>query len=420
MHAVLEGVVGELSQDAQRVFRVLGALPIGRFAPAAAAAAAGLPVSDTIGLLAELAEAQLLYKTAQEGYRLYPAAAWLSRELAADAPRSERGDAVERLSLWYLGSAVNAAGAVRPYRRDVPERPDGLQVSARQFTDMAGALEWLDAEAEQIYVLAQQLSEGRSVTRAIYLLGQLWALWAYRKRYRLWESCDTLALHYAQVRCDKDAQARVLRRLGLLCTQLGRYTEADAYLSDAAALFEDLGEEHRSAGALGSRGVMFLRKGSVELARAQLNQALTLHRRLGDTRQVGLVLIDLANAEIERGSPSTALSLLHEAELALGDSLDLYSLARLRMITGRAHGLTGDSEQAARELSEAHEAMVACDAEAGAAEVLIWMAELEHTTGQIDAMQQRLLQATERLDYLDVPETSWLRQRVSVLTSGTE
>lgn len=48
------------------------------------------------------------------------------------------------------------------------------------------------------------------------------------------------------------------------------------------------------------------------------------------------------------------------------------------------------------------------------------MAELARTTGRIDAMHQRLLQATERLDYLDVPGTSWLRQRVSVLTSGAE
>ena len=210
----------------------------------------------------------------------------------------------------------------------------------------------------------------------------------------------------------------MLRRLGLLCTHLGRYGEARAYLRDAAGIFEQLGDEHRTATALNSLGVVELRDGDPEMAVMLLSRALAIHQERDDIRQVALVLIDLADAEIERHRLDPALDHLRDAETHLKDSPDMYSVARLRMLRGHAHTRAGLFQGAEQELTAALELMRRTGSAYGQAQALYHLSELAASTEQTQPAEHHRAEAAALLHQLGTPASGWLRARITAASSA--
>ena len=99
---------------------------------------------------------------------------------------------------------------------------------------------------------------GRLVEQAhaAWLWDQAWQLaetlpvmFDWRADWRSWERTHQLALDAARAGGDADAQARILRSLGALYRELGRYDEAAALLTQAAEIFA----EPRRPAAAGGR-----------------------------------------------------------------------------------------------------------------------------------------------------------------------
>jgi tetratricopeptide (TPR) repeat protein len=400
-----------LTTEVARLYRLLGALPIDAFTAPVAAATAQLTDRDAARQLDALADAHLLYESAAGVYRFYPLTALHARETTEVGESTNT--AVDRVIAWYLASAINAAGAVRPYRRARPLAPALPQLRPVGFTDLGAALDWLDAESAHLLAVARYCAQHQRARTGLEIASQMWALWAYRKYYPLWEAFDALGLSCARTLGDQHAEARMLRRLGLLCTHLGRYGEAREYLNDAAGIFERLSDEHRAATALNSLGVVELRDGDPEAAIAPLTRALAIHQERGETRQTALVLIDLADAEIERGHLDLALTHLGEADNRLEDSPDAYTVARARMLRGRAHIRAAAFDEAERELTTALDVMQRVGSPFGQAEALVYLSELAASTDKAHLAAHRRAEAAELLRQLGAPSAGWLSARIA-------
>lgn len=419
---VLDEKVGQLPSGARRLYYLLGACPLDVFSIGTVAAVLGHTPEESSPLLDELVNADLLNTDGADAFQFFPLVREHARRHNTEASPGAMSAVLDRLVAWYLAGAINAAGAVRPYRRDAPDAPTYQQVQPPQFDSRDSALGWLEAEAPQMYALAKHLSSlGHDGNReALALMSQLWALWAYRKDFNLWEHCDTLGLGCAQVVGDIDGLGRMQRRLGLLCIHAGRFAEAQGLLDDAISSFEHTEDAHRVATAMASLGLLYLRSGDVNEAVEQLTLAFQLLDERGDQRQAALVLIDLAAAEITRGRPSNALEPLAQAEQVLGDSPDIPSRARALMLRGRAHGLMGDIEQARGELDHAAEQMHACGSTTGLAEATVYLAELARTSHDSLVMDGLLRRAEGLLDKAGVPAKGWLRVLIESLSSSPE
>lgn len=427
VRTIIDACYRRLPPDAARLYRVLGALPLARFSVAPAAAGVSLPVEDVSRLLRLLVEASLLQQTGEDSYDFHELVRLHARELSRGgedgADGAECSEAVVRVERWYLGTAIAAATAVRPYRRDRPRERDAsnLAVAPLAFDTQHAALDWLDAEAPQLLSLARHAAEQERPRTALRIALQMWSLFAHRKYYRIWQEFDLLGLRCARQLGDDGAEARMLRRLGLLSVDLGRYEEAVGYFDAALALYERLGDQHRQATVINSLGVLAVRRDDPQTAIGRLNQALEMHAGLGDVRQCALVRVDLGDALLQAGRPQESLDQLNLAESDLRDSPDLSTGARLRMLKGRAHGyLGGDSVAAAEtELDSAIESMRALSSLRGQAEALAYRGELaERTgTGSPGDAERCYEQAAELLDRLGAPSTGWLRHRISSLSA---
>ncbi len=435
---IIDACYRGLPADAAFLYRVLGALPLARFSVAPAAAGVGLAEEDVSGLLRVLVEASLLQQVGEDSYQFHELVRLHSRDLTRGGDGVADGEeAVVRVERWYLATAIAAATAVRPYRRDRGSESEpggaaaqgaaagasaagrseaGLSGPPMAFETQRAALDWLDGEAPQLLGVARHAAEHGRPRTALGIALQMWSLFAHRKYYRIWQEFDLLGLRCARQVGDPGAEARMLRRLGMLANDLGRYEEAVGHFGAAAALYERLGDRHRQATVINSLGVVAIRRGDLETAIRRLNQALAMHEALGDVRQCALVRVDLGNALIQVGRPGDALEQLRLAEEHLRQSPDLSSGARLRMLKGRARGHLGDMAAAEDELDSALESMRALSSVSGQAEALGYRGELAERSGVPTEAELYYEQASELLDRLGTPSSGWLRERIGGLS----
>jgi tetratricopeptide (TPR) repeat protein len=418
VRAMIDTCYRALPDDAARLYRIMGMLPLAQFTEAIAAAGTGLPAEDVSDLLRTLVEANLVLQAGEDLYRFHELIRLHAREVSRAAARDEeRTDAAVRVEQWYLASAIAAATAVRPYRRDRPDTVADTITPPLGFADLHEGLDWLDAQAPQLLSVARNAAEQQRPETALKIAGQMWALFAHRKYYRIWMEFDLLGLQCARRLGDPGAEARMLRRLGLLAMDLGKYDEAVHHLSAAAALYERIPDRHRLATVINSLGVVLLRRGEPQAAVEQLSRALALHEEFGDLRQCGIVRIDLADALIDAGQPNDAGSALELAAEALQGSEDLYTLAHLRMLMGRVRGLLGDdTARAESDLDSALEAMRGLDSVFGQMEALGYRGELAERTGSVDTAADYYKQAASLGVRLGTSAGAWLELRISSLS----
>ncbi|MBS2965666.1 tetratricopeptide repeat protein [Actinocrinis puniceicyclus] len=417
VRAVIDSCYRGLSPEAARLYRILGGLPLARLCTIAACAAADLPEVEVRDLLRTLTQANLLQQHGEDTYQFHELIRLHARERSRAMPGEEREESIIRVENWYLSTAVAAATAVRPYRRDRPAEVTGLAAPPLAFPAQHTALDWLDAEATQLLGLARHAADRQRPRIALRIAGQMWSLFAHRKYYCVWQEFDLLGLRCARELGDRGTEARMLRRLGLLACDLGRYDEAADHLRAAASLYEQLGDRHRRATAVNSLGVVALRRGDPEDAIQLLEHALAVHLDLGDARQSALVRIDLGDALIETGRCAEALCRLAEAEEGLRGSPDLSSTAHLRMLTGRALGRLGSQPARARtELDAAGECMRELRSIAGEAEALGYEGELAEREGRSEEAASSYRRAAALLGQLGTPSSAWLHRRISSLS----
>lgn len=115
-----------------------------------------------------------------------------------------------------------------------------------------------------------------------------------------------------------EGERTTLRSLGLytagqICSYMGRYAEAQAFLQDSLAIARELGSKARIAAVLQPLGLAALGQGDVEAASAYLEEAATLARGQGNQREIAAAVTLLAMLRRSKGRLEEADALYREA-----------------------------------------------------------------------------------------------------------
>ncbi|WP_187415188.1 tetratricopeptide repeat protein [Nonomuraea sp. PA05] len=327
-----------LPADAGALFRLLGVHPGPDLGVAAAASLAGLAEADAAGLLAELARASLLARDATERFRCHDLLRAYATQLSADEDgEEERTRALHRTLDHYLHTAYSAALLLSPGREPPALPRPRAGVTLHRPQDVEQAMAWFTREHANL-LAAVRRAAGHGFDEHAWRLAEACGDFFDRQgHWHDWLAALRIALAASEKLGDRGAQARTRRDLGLACTRLSRYAEAETHFAAAIETFHDLGDPVGEARA--HIHLSYVREEEEQLldALASVERASRLFLRAGHGTGQATALDTMANYRLRLGDDREALSL---AEQALGQFQSLedpYGEASAWDNAGRAH-----------------------------------------------------------------------------------
>jgi tetratricopeptide (TPR) repeat protein len=316
----------------QLAFRMLGILSAD-FAAWNLAALLRTHADEAEQLLEQLADAVLVDilgvdATGLIRYRLHDLLRDFAREqLSATEDQDAQRDSLARLADEYIGAAQLASALVHPDSQDSTAQT-GQQLLAGEVV-RGDAWGWMTAERGNLVTLVEQVHAAGLWDRAWRLAEMLPALFDWRADWRSWERTHQLALDAARRQADAKAEARILRSLGALYRELGRYDESVSLLTQAAGIFADHTDRRQWAAAMRNLGDAYRYQGRLTAAIDAFSAGLAVFREAADTKSEAGALNGLADAY--RG-----LSRWDESDSAFRACISIYRNLNDRLEEARA------------------------------------------------------------------------------------
>ncbi|GIH11041.1 SARP family transcriptional regulator [Rhizocola hellebori] len=237
--------LGELSA---RLFRLLGTHPGPDISAAAAASLAGQPLPQTRAALTELVSASLLLTPIPGRYALHDLVRAYAAELVErteSAPR--RRAAGRRMLAHYVHTAHAAERLLNPARGTIELEPLPPGVTAEAFPDGQEALAWFAGEHSVLLAIVDQTVAARQDTETWQLA---WTLWTHLDRQGYWAdlaAASEVAIAAAGRAAGPGVQADAYRMLARAYTRIGRLEDARAQLQHALDLYRRVGDRNGQA-----------------------------------------------------------------------------------------------------------------------------------------------------------------------------
>ncbi len=294
VRAVFSWSYHQLTDDAARMYRLLGLHPGPDISVPAAASLAAVAEPQARRLLAELARAHLIAEHVRGRYAFHD----LLRAYAADLAyrtdsQDEREAAVGRVLDHYLHTAARAALLLNPYAEPVVLATPRPGATVGQPGDYSQALAWFEAE-HQVLLAAVSLAAGSGSDSHAWQLP--WAMTDFlgiRGHYRDWAAIQRAALAAATRLGDIAAQAMSGRILANACIYLDDHDQAHIHFADSLTLYQQLGNRLGEARIHRSLCVLAERQGRYGDALGHAEQALRLYEAIGDKANEAVTLNDV-------------------------------------------------------------------------------------------------------------------------------
>jgi DNA-binding SARP family transcriptional activator len=291
VRAVFSWSYHQLSDEAARMFRLLGLHPGPDISVPAAASLAAITEPDARRLLGELARVHLIAEHRPGRYAFHD----LLRAYAADQARAhdsqdDRDAAVGRVLDHYLHTAARAAFLLDPTTEPVVLAPPGPGAAPEQPADRQQALAWFEAEY-RVLLAAVSLAAGSGFDGHAWQLP--WAMTAFLRLRGHWQeraAAQRTALAAATRLSDTAAQALSSRLLANTCADLGDHDQASHHYASSLPLYQRLGNRLGEARAQQGLGHLAERQGRYADALAHCEQALRLHQAIGDKGGAAITL----------------------------------------------------------------------------------------------------------------------------------
>ncbi|MEU3692152.1 AfsR/SARP family transcriptional regulator [Streptomyces narbonensis] len=376
----------QLTEDQQRMFRLLGLQPGRDISPEAAAALADLPLDEAETLLEDLLDAHVLTQHQLGRYTFHDllrehALATAAAQESADA----RSEALGRLFHHYLHTASTAIDHLYPEGRNRRPRIPAPDNPAWPPQDEAEAIAWLDRERANLMATGHYAAEHDRLPHTSQLAATL-------HRYLLGHAHQAdalalggLALGAARRSGDKAAEARTLIDLGQVHFWWhGDYEEAAGHFRHALDLARETGDQGVAASALAALGTVSTRQREYDRAHDQCAQSLALFRELGDRGGEARCLTDLGIVHERQGRYEDAhehhrqaLHVYRETGSRIGETVVLNNIGLLCQRQGRY-------DEARRHHQQALELSRKFDFPGDEAESLNALAEAARSMGDLD------------------------------------
>ncbi len=290
LRAVFSWSADKLSDQAGRMFRLLGVHHGPDISAAAAASLAAVTLTQARAALAELTRASLLAERPAGRFGCHDLLRAYSAELAAATLSDEESDQARRRTLdHYLRSAHAAMARLYPARGQVPPPPPLDGVTAEVFCGQGAyeaALAWFDAEDRVLANVIEQAAAQREDEQC-WKLAWYWApLLNRRGRMEELLGVARTAVLSAGRLGDRAALAHVHCELGNVTGRLGDYRTADEHVRKAVELFTDLGDLASVGRARYGLAVLLSQQDRWDEALNYAVEALRLRRSLADSAAV--------------------------------------------------------------------------------------------------------------------------------------
>ncbi|WP_374345439.1 tetratricopeptide repeat protein [Streptomyces sp. 8ZJF_21] len=354
-----------LSEQAARLFRLLGLHPGPEFGLRAAAALAGsTSISRSRQLLDSLVGAHLLEQTAPDRYQFHDLLrAYAIDQAQHEEPPVEREAALRRVLEWYLHTADAAQNWINPAEDRVPLTPAPDDVSPLTFSEYDAAVDWAEREHTNLLQSVRTAADAGQDRLTWQLATVLWNAQFPSASGTSWPAVGRIGLEAAERLGERAAQGALHTYLGMAYTRLNRQTESFESHENALTIRRDLGDRlgearslnliglnhlrgrrldpaarcfeqaisafqeqdaaHWAATALSNLATTHYRAGRLPEAATVIDQALAAHRDLGDQRGEGNILRVLSDVQREQGDIDASLI---SAQAVLDIALNLRNL----------------------------------------------------------------------------------------------
>jgi tetratricopeptide (TPR) repeat protein len=300
-----------LSDEAARMFRVLGLHPGGDLSLATAAAIAGMQVRAARRALDILLGAFLIETVRPGRYQLHD----LLKAYALDQARTfdsepDRREVLDRLLRWYIQAASNASLLLSPGDRFAVEVDPIEEIDPLSFRDPMGALEWFESERQNLISATRSAMTHGLYRRAWELAMTLSPIHMQHFTFDDWSAMSAIAVAAAEEIADPSLTAAALDNRGKFLFRRRFLDEARVIHSRALSIREAIGDRRGACESLNALGLIGLRTRDLARAAAYFEAAAEGFGGLGDSRWESLARCNLAEAHLEAGDASMALEIL--------------------------------------------------------------------------------------------------------------
>ncbi|MCG5215419.1 BTAD domain-containing putative transcriptional regulator [Streptosporangium soli] len=370
-------------EAAARLFRLVAGLCPGPVSTIAAASLAGVPVSRVRAPMAELTSANLLTEHVPGRYSCHDLLRAYASELC-ESRDADRDAARQRIVDHYLHTAYAAALHLHGHFETTAPAAPRPGVSVTDFAEPDEAMAWFTAERPAL-LAALKLAADLGLDRHVCHLAQTLFVFLHRQgRWHDRAETQQAAVAAARRLGDPAEENRAHRNLAWALADLGRFDDAHRNLDtaleaspdspagqawthyyrnlvyglqgreadalDAARrahdLFDQLGDQVGRAIALTDLGWYLGRGGNHGQAIDLCEQALILHKKLGNRPHEAHTWSCLADIYLQLDDPAGAVSCYRRALDLFQELGDPYAEASTLAHLGACHHLAGDQAAA--------------------------------------------------------------------------
>jgi tetratricopeptide (TPR) repeat protein len=420
VRAVFELSYAQLDEPHRCLFRRLALHPGRDLDPYAAAALTGQPVARAAAMLETLLDEHLLEQTRPGRYRQHDLLRVFAGErLDADEDPAARAAAIRALLDWLLRAAGRCRRLLAPHRRPLPYQSAPSGVS--EVPEPGGydeAMAWY--EAEHLALLAAvPLAAAHGHDDVAWQLPI--ALSPFVETRRIWRpflAVTLLALDAVRRIGDPVGEAWIENDLGILRLLVGDPAGAREHFASALAIRERIGDEWGVSQVLNNLGEVQRRAGDLVGAIPYFLRDLEMTRRLGDRQGESVTLNNIGKVQHALGQLDAAQATLREALAAARAVGDRQCEAEVVGDLAEVHRTLGDLATAARDYERCAQLYDQLGDSVGALTAVLAQAELAAAAGDVAGATRLTRSATARLDDVDEPDASELRDRLTVLQTG--
>lgn len=351
--AVFETAYGALDERLAGFYRLLGLYPGASVGTGAAAALAGVDLSDAEECLEALRRAQLVTEVARGRYEIHGLIRLhMDRASRRDESAERRDVAVERVITWYYRCCRAADFAVQRDRLRLSTGPSESPVGGPELDSPAHSYEWFQSERHNV-LAAIRAAEEREMHELVWQFAEaLWPLCATQKWYRAWVDSQQAGVRAAVSLGAASAEARVRSQLARAYAELGRHRESREEIEAAHRAARRSSNEVLEASIWEFDGVCAMAANDYDVAEVALSDAHDRMVLAGSARGAALSDYYLAKTRIDSGNAASALELLTRAGPAFVDVNDSVNVARVELRRGEALSATGQFNAAIEVLSQ--------------------------------------------------------------------
>jgi DNA-binding SARP family transcriptional activator/tetratricopeptide (TPR) repeat protein len=416
VRAVFSWSVRQLSDQAARMFGLLGLHPGPDITVPAAASLAKLAEPDARRLLHELTRAHLIAEHLPGRYAFHD----LLRAYAAEQAHrigsdTDQHEATGRVLDHYLHTAARAARLCNPTIEPVVLVTPRLGADPERPADRQQALAWFEAEHQVLLDAVVLAAESGFDSHAWQLPWAMAPFLQIRGYWQEWAATQRTALTAAVRLGDSAAQALSGRCLADALTSLGDHDQAGDHYASSLTLCQRLGDRFGEARTQQSLGWLAECQGRYADALGHDEQALRLFHAIGDKANEAITLNNVGWHHSTVGDYQQAREFCRQA-LTLSAEIGLRSCAWDSL--GYAEHHLGNLAEAAACYERALSLSREFGDRLGDAEILTHLGDNHHAAGELAQAREAWQQALAIFDDIQHPDAGQVRAKLASTTDA--